>query len=662
MSSAQPASAAVTITLPDGSTRHFDSTPTGYDIASSIGAGLAKAALAVKINGQQRDLYLPVEDGARVEILTSKQPEGLEIMRHTTTAQLLARALKELYPAAKLAIGPTIDSGFYYDIEIETPLTPTDLEAVEAKMKEYIAQDLPVRREMWERDKAIAYFESKGEKYKAEIIRGAKEDDTTERGKVSLYRQGEDADDRAFIDLCRGPHVPHTGMISPAFKLTKVSGAYWRGDAKNAQLQRIYGTGWADAKQLAAYLTMLEEAEKRDHRKLGRELDLFHIEEHSPGMIFWHPKGWTLFRAVENFVRQKIERNGYQEVKTPMLVDRSLWEASGHWEKFRENMFTSESDEDRVLCVKPMNCPCHVQIFNQGIKSYRDLPLRMAEFGSCHRNEPSGGLHGIMRIRGFTQDDAHIFCTPEQITEETITFCALLKDVYQAFGFEEFSIKFSDRPETRAGSDAVWDKAEQSLKDAVTAAGLEYTLNPGEGAFYGPKLEFVLRDALGRDWQCGTLQVDFVLPERLDANYVGPDGDKHRPVMLHRAILGSLERFIGILIEQYAGKFPLWLAPVQAIVTTITSEADDYARALQADLLAQGIRCELDISNNTINYKVREHSNAKIPYILAVGGRDKEGGTVAVRKLDSQGQTILPREEAIASVIAHCAQPTQAGN
>lgn len=645
MSLAAACPSAFHIHLPDGSVRNFDAPVTGQQLAESIGAGLAKAAFAVNVNGAEWDLSRELPNGAQVKIITAKDAEGLEILRHDA-AHILAEAVQELFPETQVTIGPVIENGFFYDFAREKPFTPDDLVAIEKRMAEIVERGEAITREVWERADAIKFFEEKGEKYKAEIIRDLPGTET-----ITLYRQGK------FIDLCRGPHLPSTSKLGKAFKLMKVAGAYWRGDAKNAMLQRIYGTAWTSEKDLKQYLTMLEEAEKRDHRRLGKELDLFHIEEHSPGMIFWHPKGWTLFRTIEQFVREKIARNGYVEVKTPMLVDRTLWEASGHWEKFQENMFVSESDEDRTLCVKPMNCPCHVQIFNQGIKSYRDLPLRMAEFGSCHRNEPSGGLHGIMRVRGFTQDDAHIFCTENQITQETIIFCALLQEVYQAFGFTEVKVKFSDRPEKRAGSDAIWDKAESSLKDAVTAAGLEYTLNPGEGAFYGPKLEFVLRDALGRDWQCGTLQVDFVLPERLNANYIGEDGQKHRPVMLHRAILGSLERFIGILIEEYAGKFPLWLSPVQAIVTTITNEADDYAKQVQEQLLDAGIRCEIDISSNKINYKVREHSNAKVPLILAVGAKEQVENTVSVRRLGSEGQKVVSLAEFIASTTAEAKVP-----
>ena len=659
--SAAASSAAVTITLPDGSIKQFDHAPTGAEVAASIGAGLAKAALAMKTDGIQRDLYLPITADAKIEILTPKQPEGLEIMRHTTTAQVLARALKELYPGTKLAIGPTIETGFYYDVEAPTAISMDDLPKIEARMREILAEGKPVAREMWSKTEAIALFESRGEPYKADIIRGAADDDTTEAGKVSLYRQGEG--ESAFIDLCRGPHVPNFSHISPAFKLTKISGAYWRGDSANQQLTRIYGVQFATQKELDAYFLQLEEAEKRDHRRLGRELELFHIEEHTPGMIFWHEKGWTLFRTIETFVRNKILSNGYIEVKTPTLVDRSLWEASGHWDTFRENMFTAELDEDRVLAVKPMNCPCHVQIFKQGIKSYRDLPLRMAEFGSCHRNESSGSMHGIMRVRGFTQDDAHIFCRGEpsivdqEITRETLQFCDLLKEVYRAFGFNEIMVKLSTRPEKRIGSDAIWDLAEKSLATATTGAGLDFTINPGEGAFYGPKLEFVLRDAIGRDWQCGTLQVDFNMPERLGATYIGEDGAKHAPIMLHRAILGSLERFIGILIEEHAGRFPLWLAPVQAVVTTITNEVDDYAREIHAALTAAGIRTRLDTSAEKINAKVRDHSEAKVPLILAVGLKDRDGATVAVRRLGEQGQKIQPLAEFLSAILPETRPP-----
>lgn len=644
----------ISITLPDGTSREYEGTPTGADVAASIGAGLAKAAIGMKIDGEQRDIYLPITQNAKLEILTPKQEEGLDIMRHTIAAQVLALAIKELWPKAKLAIGPTIDTGFYYDVEADTPISSDDFEKIEKKMREIMDRNLTVKREMWTREDAIAMFEKRGESYKADIIRNAAADDTTEAGKISLYRQGEGDD--AFIDLCRGPHVPSTGALTRAFKLTKIAGAYWRGDSNNKQLTRIYGTAWATEKELKAYLTMVEEAEKRDHRKIGRALDLFHMQEEAIGQVFWHDKGWTVYRLVEDYIRRRTRKAGYMEVKTPILVDRSLWEASGHWEKFHENMFISESEE-KHLAIKPMNCPCHVQIFKQGIKSYRDLPLRMAEFGTCHRNEPSGALHGIMRVRGFTQDDAHIFCTEDQITEETITFCDLLKSVYKDFGFTDVRVKFSDRPEKRAGTDATWDKAEGALRTAVEATGLPYTMNPGEGAFYGPKLEFVLRDAIGRDWQCGTLQVDFVLPERLDANYVAEGGAKERPVMLHRAILGSLERFIGILIEEFSGKFPLWLSPVQAVVTTITNEVDGYAKEVLEALEAAGIRAEIDLSANKINYKVREHSERKIPLIVAVGAREAENRAVAVRRLGEQGQKVLSLDEFINQTRAEANPP-----
>jgi len=638
----------ITLTLPDGSKRTYPVGTTGEEVAASIGAGLAKAAVAMKVDGVQRDLYLPINHDAAFQILTAKDADGLDVMRHTMTAQGLALAMKELYPQAKLAIGPTIDNGFYYDVELDTPLHPEDLPKIEAKMIEVLKRPHSVKREMWDKQKAIALFKSRGEPYKAEIIEGAPD------GEISLYRQGEGDD--AFIDLCFGPHVPHFNKITGAFKLTKMSGAYWRGDAKNKMLQRIYGIAFANEKELKAHLTMLEEAEKRDHRKLGRELDLFHIQEEAVGQVFWHDKGWTIYRELENYIRRQLRANDYIEVKTPILADRVLWEKSGHWEKFHENMFISES-ENKTLAVKPMNCPCHVQIFNVGLKSYRDLPIRMAEFGTCHRNEPSGALHGLMRVRGFVQDDAHIFCTEDQITEETIKFCELLKSVYKDLGFTEIRIKFSDRPEKRAGEDATWDKAEKALLEASKAAGLETTLNPGEGAFYGPKLEFVLRDAIGRDWQCGTLQVDFVLPERLDANYVSEDGSKKRPVMLHRAILGSFERFIGILIEQYAGKFPHWLNPLQVIVCPITNEFDDYADEVTKQLKAAGIRASSDLSNNKITYKVREHSLQKVPFIIAVGGRDKDAGTVAIRRLGSETQETLALSDAIATLSKEIQPP-----
>ena len=578
----------VALRLKDGSERIFENLPTGEEVAFAISPRLAREAVAIRVNGDLKDLNLPVPDAAQIDIITKNTDEGLEVIRHDA-AHVFAQAVKELYPDTQITIGPAIENGFYYDIYPKFPLSLDDLPTIEQRMHEIVDRDIAITREEWNRDDAIPFFNNMGEKFKAEIIEGIPQGQV-----ISLYRQGE------FIDLCRGPHLPTTKRVGHAFKLMKLAGAYWRGDHRNVMLQRIYGTAWATEKQLEEYLHMLEEAEKRDHRKLGAELGLFHMQEEAPGSVFWHPKGWTVYRALENFVRRRMEKAGYVEVKTPQLVDLSLWEASGHWEKFGENMFTVENDEDKVLAIKPMNCPCHVQIFKQGLKSYRDLPLRMGEFGSCHRNEPSGSLHGIMRVRSFVQDDAHIFCTPDQIISETKSFCDLLKGIYQDLGFNEFKVKFSDRPEKRAGSDELWDKAEHALKEATTAAGIEFSLNPGEGAFYGPKLEFVLKDCIGREWQCGTLQVDYCLPERLDATYVGEDGQKHRPVMLHRAILGSLERFIGVLIEHYAGKFPLWLAPVQVVVASVTTQANDYAKTIQQQLLDKGIRAELDIRNEKI--------------------------------------------------------------
>ncbi|MEA4836790.1 MAG: threonine--tRNA ligase [Rhodospirillaceae bacterium] len=635
----------VAISLPDGSVRNYENPVSGADIARDIGPGLAKAALAVKIDGELKDLSTTITGDSHVAIVTAKDAEAIEILRHDA-AHAMAEAVKELYPDTQVTIGPAIENGFYYDFARVTPFTPEDLEKIEARMHEIVARDEPVTRREVSRDEAVAYFKDLGEAYKAELIAAIPADQT-----ISLYSQG------GFTDLCRGPHLPSTGRLGRAFKLMKVAGAYWRGDSKNEMLQRIYGTAWFDEKDLKAYLVMLEEAEKRDHRRLGREMGLFHQQEEAVGSVFWHPKGWTLWRTVESYMRRGLETNGYVEVKTPQLVDFSLWEASGHADKFAENMFTITTQDDRQLAVKPMNCPCHVQIFRQGIKSYRDLPLRMAEFGACHRYEPSGALHGIMRVRAFTQDDAHIFCTEEQITSETIDFCHFLKQVYKDFGFSDVRVKFSDRPAKRAGSDAVWDKAEAALKEAAEAAGLETVLNPGEGAFYGPKLEFVLRDAIGRDWQCGTLQVDFVLPERLDATYIGEDGAKHHPVMLHRAIFGSFERFIGILIEHHAGRFPLWLAPLQVVVATITSDADTYAAQVLARLKAAGLRAETDLRNEKINYKVREHSLAKVPVLMVVGKREAEEGTVALRRLGGNAQEILALDEAVATLAAEASPP-----
>jgi threonyl-tRNA synthetase len=635
----------VAITLPDGSLRNFDGSVTGLQIAQSIGPGLAKSALAIRIDGVMKDLGTTITTDSQVAIVTAKDPDALELLRHDA-AHVMAEAVKELYPETQVTIGPSIENGFYYDFARETPFTPDDLEIIEAKMREIVARDEAIVREEMSRDDAVAFFTKMGEKYKAEIIASIPEGQP-----IGLYRQGN------FIDLCRGPHLPSTAKLGKAFKLMKVAGAYWRGDSRNEMLQRIYGTAWFDDKQLAAYLTMLEEAEKRDHRRLGKEMELFHQQEEAVGAVFWHPKGWQLWRSVESYMRRRLEQNNYVEVKTPQLLDYSLWEASGHADKFAENMFTIKTQDERHLAVKPMNCPCHVQIFRTGIKSYRDLPLRMAEFGSCHRYEPSGALHGIMRVRAFTQDDAHIFCTEDQITSETVAFCELLKSVYDDFGFSDVRVKFSDRPAKRAGSDESWDRSENALRTAAEAAGLEMTLNPGEGAFYGPKLEFVLRDAIGRDWQCGTLQVDTVLPERLDAHYIAEDGSKTRPVMLHRAILGSFERFLGILIEHHAGRFPLWLAPVQVVVATITNDADDYAKTVLAKLKAAGLRAELDIRNEKINYKVREHSLAKVPALLVVGKREEENQAVAVRRLGSQAQEILALDDAIATLTKEATVP-----
>jgi threonyl-tRNA synthetase len=630
----------VSLRLKDGSEKVFDKLPTGEEVAFSISPKLAREAVAIRVNGDLKDLNQPVPDGSQIEIITKATEEGLEVIRHDA-AHVFAQAIKDLYPDTQITIGPAIENGFYYDIYPQKPLSQDDLPAIEKRMRELVDADIPIVREEWNRDDAIPFFKNMGENFKAEIIEGIPQGQV-----ISLYRQGD------FIDLCRGPHLPSTKKVGHAFKLMKLAGAYWRGDHRNVMLQRIYGTAWATQAQLDEYLHMLEEAEKRDHRKLGAELNLFHMQEEAIGSVFWHPKGWTIYRTLENFVRRRMEKAGYVEVKTPQLVDLSLWEASGHWEKFGENMYTVENDEDKVLAIKPMNCPCHVQIFKQGLKSYRDLPLRMAEFGSCHRNEPSGSLHGIMRVRSFVQDDAHIFCTPEQIISETKDFCDLLKGIYKDLGFDSFKVRFSDRPEKRAGTDELWDKAEEALKAATQAAGIEYSLNPGEGAFYGPKLEFVLKDCIGREWQCGTLQVDYSIPERLDATYVGEDGQKHRPVMLHRAVLGSMERFIGVLIEHYAGKFPVWLAPVQVVVASVTTEANEYAINICEQLKAKSIRAELDIRNEKIPYKVREHSLQKIPYIYVVGKREAEEKTVAIRKLGGEQQNVMSFEQAMQELYA----------
>jgi threonyl-tRNA synthetase len=643
----------VAITLPDGSVKSFAGPVTGAELATAIGPGLAKAALAMKVDGKLVDLEKKLDHDAKVAIVTAKSPEALELIRHDA-AHVLAQAVQELYPGTQITFGPATEDGFYYDFVRTEPFTPDDFAKIEQRMREIVDRNLPIKREVWTRDDAVRFFDKAGEKYKAEWVREIPADE-----EISIYRQGE------WLDLCAGPHLPSTGRLPKAFKLTKLSGAYWRGDARNAQLQRIYGTAWATDADLKAYLTRLEEAEKRDHRRLGREMDLFHVQEEAVGAVFWHPKGWTLFRTLESYMRRRLEQNGYAEVKTPQLVDRKLWEQSGHWENFKDAMFLAvprgdtakESEGDRLIAIKPMNCPGAVQIFKQGLKSYRDLPLRLAEFGSCHRYEPSGALHGIMRVRAFTQDDAHIFVTPDQITAESIRFCDLLRSVYRDLGFDHVRVKFSDRPAQRAGSDAIWDKAEAALQDAANAARLQTQLNPGEGAFYGPKLEFVLQDAIGRDWQCGTLQVDLVLPERLGATYVAEDGQKHHPVMLHRAILGSFERFIGVLIEHYAGKLPLWLAPVQGVVATIVSDADGYAQDVAAKMRAAGLRVETDLRNEKIGYKVREHSLAKVPLLFAVGRREANEQTVALRRLGSDAQETLALDDAIARIVKEAAVP-----
>jgi len=619
---------AVRVTLPDGSTRDFPGPVTVADVAQSIGAGLAKAALGGKVDGRLVDTSFTIDHDAPLAIVTAKDPEGLEMIRHST-AHLLAYAVKELFPEAQVTIGPVIENGFYYDFSYKRPFTPEDLAAIEQRMTELAAKDEPVVRRVLPRDEAVQYFKGMGEAYKAEIIASIPTNED-----VSLYREG------GFEDLCRGPHVPSTGKLK-FFKLMKVAGAYWRGDHRNEMLQRIYGTAWATKDELKNYLTMLEEAEKRDHRKLGRELDLFHIDEHSPGTVFWHPKGWTLWQEVEQYMRRVYRDNGYLEVKGPQLLDKGLWEKTGHWDKYRENMFTTES-EKRDYALKPMNCPGHILIFKQGVKSYRDLPLRYGEFGACHRNEPTGGLHGIMRVRAFTQDDGHIFCTEDQILDECTAYTTLLQKVYQDFGFTDIIYKVATRPEQRIGSDEIWDKAEHALMESLRASGCQFEIAPGDGAFYGPKIEYTLKDAIGRQWQCGTMQVDFSMAERLDAEYVGEDGARHRPVMLHRAIVGSMERFIGILIEQHAGAMPVWLAPVQVVVTGITDAQADYVQSVAKTLRNQGLRVTTDLRNEKITYKIREHSLQKLPYILVVGDKEKEAGAVAVRARGGQDLGVMP--------------------
>ena len=617
----------IQITLPDGSQRSFEQSVTVADVAASIGSGLAKAALGGKVDDKLVDTSYLIEQDAHLAIVTAKDADGLDMIRHST-AHLLAYAVKELFPDAQVTIGPVIDNGFYYDFSYKRPFTPEDLVAIEKKMTELANKDEPVQRRVLPRDEAVAYFKGMGEDYKAEIIASIPSNED-----VSLYREG------AFEDLCRGPHVPSTGKLKH-FKLMKVAGAYWRGDSKNEMLQRIYGTAWASKDELKQYLHMLEEAEKRDHRKLARELDLFHIDEHSPGTVFWHPKGWTIWQQVEQYMRNVYRDNGYQEVKGPQLLDKGLWEKTGHWDKYRENMFTTES-EKRDYALKPMNCPGHILIYKQGVRSYRDLPLRYGEFGQCHRNEPSGGLHGIMRVRAFTQDDGHIFCTEDQILAECSAFTALLQKVYADFGFSNIIYKVSTRPEQRIGSDEVWDKAEHALMESLRASGCDYVISPGDGAFYGPKIEYTLKDAIGREWQCGTIQVDFSMPERLDAEFVGEDGGRHRPVMLHRAIVGSMERFIGILIEQYAGALPSWLAPVQVAVLNITDAQADYAKNVAETLRKQGIRVITDLHNDKITYKIRSYATQKLPYILVVGDKEKEHNSVAVRARGNQDLGVM---------------------
>ena len=637
-----------TVTLPDGSTRSYDAPVTPAQVAADIGPGLAKAAMLAVVDGDEWDIGRVIETDAALSLVTNKDDAILATIRHDA-AHVMAEAVLELYPETQVTIGPSIENGFYYDFYRETAFGEDDLAAIEKRMHDIVDRDEPIIRNVWSRDEAVAFYRERNEPFKIELVEAIPAGET-----VTFYQQGD------FIDLCRGPHLASTGRMGHAFKLMSLAGAYWRGDSSRPMLQRIYGTAWRNEKELNAYLHMLEEAEKRDHRKLGKQLNFFHLQEEAVGSVFWHPKGWTMYREIEAYVRRRLESDGYDEVKTPQLVDRALWEASGHWDKFRENMFTADAEDDRTLALKPMNCPCHVQIFRQGIKSYRDLPLRMAEFGSCHRNEPSGALHGIMRVRAFTQDDAHIFCTEDQITAESVKFCALLQSIYADFGFEEVRVKFSDRPEVRAGEDDVWDRAESALTDATKAARLETTLNPGEGAFYGPKLEFVLRDAIGRDWQCGTLQVDFVLPERLDAEYVAEDGSRRRPVMLHRAILGSMERWIGIIIEQFAGRMPPWLAPVQVVVASITDSANDYAQKVADAATARGLRVETDLRNEKISYKVREHSVSKVPFILAVGGREEEAGTVALRRLGSNDQQVIDMAEALDQLRGESLPPDMA--
>ena len=634
----------VSIILPDNSKLDFADQVTGEEVAAKIGAGLAKAALAIKVNGKLTDLSTPITTDATVDVITAKSPEGLDILRHTCS-HVMAEAVKELYPETQVTIGPSVENGFYYDFARATPFTPADLEAIEKRMAEIVDRDEKIVREEKSREDALNFFKAKGEKYKVELI-----EDLPEAETISFYRQGD------FIDLCRGPHLPSTGKLGKAFKLMKVAGAYWRGDSSREQLQRIYGTAWADKKALDAYLVQLEEAEKRDHRRLGKEMDLFHFEDVAPGDVFWHPHGWTLFQTLIDYERRRQNNAGYVEINTPQIMDRVLWETSGHWDWYRENMFTT-TIEDRVYCVKPMNCPGGILVFKQGIKSYRDLPQYIAEFGRVHRYEASGAIHGLFRVRAFTQDDAHIFCTPEQLEEECQKVVRLMLDIYDAFGLKEVSIKLSTRPAERIGADELWDKTETALAQALTDMGYEYTLNPGDGAFYGPKLDFKVKDAIGREWQLGTLQVDMNLPERFDVSYIGEDGEKHRPIMLHRALFGSLERFTGIMIEHYAGKFPFWMAPLQVVVATITSDGDEYAKEVCAALKKAGIKAELDLRNEKINYKVREHSVKKVPVMLVIGKREAAERTVAIRRLGQDKQEVLALDEALAKLVKEAEMP-----
>ena len=650
----------VQITMPDNSIREYDCGVTGMDIANDISKSLAKASIAIRLNGELSDLSLPIDQDVSIEIVKREHEEALEMIRHDA-AHVMAEAVQNLFPGTQVTIGPSIENGFYYDFARNEPFSTDDLAAIEKEMRKIVERAAPFVREVWNRDVAIAYFKGKGEMYKAELI-----EDLPESEDIKIYRQGD------WLDLCRGPHMPTTKHVGTAFKLLKVAGAYWRGDSNRAMLTRIYGTAWRTQDELDAYLHQLEEAEKRDHRKLGNEMDLYHFQAEAQGSVFWHPKGFVIYNQLEAYIRRRLNKVGYKEIKTPQLIDNKLWEASGHWGKYRENMFVvpdeipsgeegkpvvSDKAFDKLMALKPMNCPAHVQVFNQGLKSYRDLPLRLAEFGCCHRNEAHGALHGLMRVRQMTQDDAHIFCTEDQILSESMAFCSLVKDVYNDMGFDDVRVVLALRPENKAGSDETWDKAEQGLRDALTAAGLEFEEEAGEGAFYGPKVEYHIRDAIGRSWQCGTLQLDFVLPERLDASYIGEDGNKHRPVMLHRAVLGTLERFIGILVESYAGKLPMWLAPTQVVVATITGKADEYATDMHQKLLDAGIRAELDIRNEKINYKVREHSVKKVPALFVVGAREAEESTVAIRRLGSQAQNVIGFDEALNAIVEEAKAP-----